>query len=441
MRIRTFLLAAVTATALPVQAELTLDDAIQQAISNDHWAQSSVHQEQALRQRAIASGQLPDPKMRVALANLPTDTFDFDQENMTQLQLGLSQQFPRGNSLQIRQQQLSEQADKAPLQRTLRAAQVKRQLSMSWLKLHSLQQQLRLLENNRHLFQELVEISRANYRSGRVQRFEVIDAELQITRLNDRITRMQQQAEALRGDLQRWLPAALSSEPLPAELPVVQPLVQLDDQALLKTTLQRHPQLQMLERDIDIRQRDVELAEEAYKPGFRLDTSYGLRDDMPDGRDRADFFSVAVTFDLPLFPEKRQDARRNAAVQQREAARSDRLLSLREYQAQLQQALANLEGVEQRLAIYNRDFLRQLRNKRQSATQAYAAADGRFSDVAAAALGELEAKMMQIQLRHQRVQVISNINFWLAAVDPALSPSDSSTGALSGTSSASEVTP
>ena len=252
MRIRTFLLAAVTATALPVQAELTLDDAIQQAISNDHWAQSSIHQEQALRQRAIASGQLPDPKMRVALANLPTDTFDFDQENMTQLQLGLSQQFPRGNSLQIRQQQLSEQADKAPLQRTLRAAQVKRQLSMSWLKLNSLQQQLRLLENNRHLFQELVEISRANYRSGRVQRFEVIDAELQITRLNDRITRMRQQAEALRGDLQRWLPAVLSSEPLPAELPTVQPLVQLDDQALLKMTLQRHPQLQMLERDIDM---------------------------------------------------------------------------------------------------------------------------------------------------------------------------------------------
>ncbi len=433
MKIRSFLLAVFAATTLPVKAELSLESAIQSAIKNDHWAQSSVHQEQALRQQAIASGQLPDPKMRLALANLPTDSFDFDQENMTQLQLGLSQQFPRGDSLQIRQQQLSQKADKAPLQRALRAAQVKQQLSMNWLKLHRLEVQLRLLENNRYLFQELVEISRANFRSGKARRFEVIDAELQITRLNDRITRMRQQAASLRGELQRWLPETLSGEALPTPLPELKPLVAVNDNDALRSAVQRHPQLQLLERDINIRQRDVELADQAYKPGFRLESSYGFRDDMPDGRDRADFFSVAVTFDLPLFPEKRQDARRNAAVQQREAARSDRLLSLREYQAQLQQALANLEGVEQRLAIYDKAFLRQLRAKRQSATQSYAAADSRFSDVAAAALGELEAKMMQIQLRHQRAQIISNINFWLAAVDPVLSSSDSF--------SASEVTP
>lgn len=433
MKIRSFLLAVFAATTLPVKAELSLESAIQSAIKNDHWAQSSVHQERSLRQQAIASGQLPDPKMRLALANLPTDSFDFDQENMTQLQLGLSQQFPRGDSLQIRQQQLSQKADKAPLQRALRAAQVKQQLSMNWLKLHRLEAQLRLLENNRYLFQELVEISRANFRSGKARRFEVIDAELQITRLNDRITRMRQQTASLRGQLQRWLPEAISGEVLPTPLPELKPLVAVNDNDALRSAVQRHPQLQLLERDINIRQRDVELADQAYKPGFRLESSYGFRDDMPDGRDRADFFSVAVTFDLPLFPEKRQDARRNAAVQQREAARSDRLLSLREYQAQLQQALANLEGFEQRLAIYDKAFLRQLRAKRQSATQSYAAADSRFSDVAAAALGELEAKMMQIQLRHQRAQVISNINFWLAAVDPVLSSSDSF--------SASEVTP
>lgn len=425
LRISHFVIAAFAATALPVQAELTLKAAIQEAISSDHWARSSAYQEEALRQQAIASGQLPDPKMRLALANLPTDTFDFDQENMTQLQVGVSQQFPRGESLQIQQRQLTQKADKGPLQRLLRAAKLKKQVSGSWIQLHALQEQLMLLENNRYLFQELVDISRANFRSGKARRFEVIDAELQVTRLNDRITRMQQQEAALRSQLNRWLPEAMSNESLPATLPSLTPVVPMSEQQQMLEALQRHPQLLLLEQDIEIRQRGVELAEQAYKPGFKLDTSYGFRDDMPNGRDRADFFSVAVTFDLPLFPEKRQDARRNAAIKQREAVREDRLLTLREYRAELQQTLSNYAGLQQRLAIYNKDYLRQLREKRKAATQSFAAADGRFSDVAAAAMGELETKMMKIQLQHQQAQIISNINYWLAGVDPALAAAES----------------
>lgn len=420
IRIPTIFAAVVAVTAVPVQAELRLQDAVAEAIHSDHWVRSNTYQEQALRSQAIASGQLPDPKLRLALANLPTDTFDFDQENMTQVQVGLSQQFPRGDSLKIRQQQLGQQADKGPLQRSLRAATLKQQVSIRWLKLHALQEQLMLLENNRHLFQELVDISRANFRSGKARRFEVLDAELQITRLNDRITRMQQQESVLRSQLNRWLPVVMSNESLPTSLPVIEPVLTLDDMSALRSAVQSHPQLRLLTQDIDIRQRGVELADQAYKPGFRLDTSYGLRDDMSDGRDRADFFSVAVTFDLPLFPEKRQDASRNAAIQQREAAREDRLLSVREHQAGLQQAISNYQGVQQRLAIYNQDYLRQLREKRIAATRSYAAADGRFSDVAAAAMGELEAKLMKIQLAHQQAQIITNMNYWLAGADPLL---------------------
>lgn len=419
-RISPIVIAALVATGMPAHAELSLEDAISEAIKNDHWARSSAFQEQALRSRAVASGQLSDPKVRLALANLPTDSFDFDQENMTQLQVGLSQQFPRGDSLDIRQKQLGQQADKGPLARDKRAAELKRQVANLWLKLHRVQEQLALLENNRHLFQELVDISRANFRSGKIRRFEVIDAELQITRLNDRITRMQQQASLLRSQLNRWLPVGMSNESLPASLPEIKPLLALDDLPALRAVVQSHPQLRLLAQDIEIRQRGVELADQAYKPSFRLDTSYGLRDDMSDGRDRPDFFSVAVTFDLPLFPEKRQDASRNAAVQQREAAKEDRLLGLREYHAGLQQAISNYQGLQQRLAIYNNDYLRQLREKRISATRSYAAADGRFSDVAAAAMGELETKLMKIQLEHQQALVITNMNYWLAGADPLL---------------------
>ncbi len=87
-----------------VQAELTLDSAIEEALQADHWNRSNLLQEQAIRSEAMASAQLPDPKLRLALANLPLDSLDFNQENMTQLQFGLSQQFPRGDSLALKEE-------------------------------------------------------------------------------------------------------------------------------------------------------------------------------------------------------------------------------------------------------------------------------------------------------------------------------------------------
>ena len=46
----------------------------------------------------------------------------------------------------------------------------------------------------------------------------------------------------------------------------------------------------------------VELAEQAYKPGWALDLNYGYREgNLPSGEPRSDFVSVAVTVDLPIF--------------------------------------------------------------------------------------------------------------------------------------------
>jgi hypothetical protein len=47
---------------------------------------------------AVAAGRaaeaLPDPVLRLGAANLPTDSFAFNQEAMTQFQVGLSQAIP-----------------------------------------------------------------------------------------------------------------------------------------------------------------------------------------------------------------------------------------------------------------------------------------------------------------------------------------------------------
>lgn len=411
-----FIMASVASTA---QAELSLDDAIATALKVDHWNLSNQQQEQALRSEAVAAAQLPDPKVRLALANLPLDTLDFNQENMTQLQLGISQQFPRGNSLALKQQQVELMAGKNPLQRQERAAQVKYNVSRSWLALHQAEQQLNLLNRNRYIFDELVAISRANFRSGKARRFEVLEAELQLTRFKDRIVQLEKMLGQQQGQLQKWLydrPVTTTGKTLTG--PVL--LQTLEDQAAITGALTQHPQMSLLAQDIALGDKGVALAEEAYKPGFKLDASYGYRDDSNSGMERADFMTVAVTMDLPLFPEKRQDQRRNAAIQKREASREMRLLKARELASGLEVAKAELTGLQQRLAIYDQTYLKQQSAKRKAALTAYAAADARFNEVAMAAVTELETRLQRIVLEHQAAQATAQINYYLAGIDPQI---------------------
>ncbi len=406
------------------QASVSLDSIVSEAIQGDHWLVSNAYQEKAIRSEAVAIGQLPDPKLRLAIANLPTDSLRFNQENMTQAQFGISQQFPRGDSLQIKKRLMNLSADNKPLERISRAALVKKDVSLDWLKLHQIQQQIRLLEKNRYIFTELLSLARANFRHGSAKHLELLDAELQITKLNDRIIQLQQQNARLQSVLSEWLLITNGLDQLPLEIPTLEPLLlgaDIDNDAMLNRFLLMHPQLQEMDKTIEMKEQNIALAEEAYKPGFKLDANYGYRDDSEAGRERSDLFSVAVTFDLPIFPAKRQDARRNSAINQREAAKEKRLLQARSLKAKLKSEWANLLGFEQRIKIYSHGYLRQLRAKRLAALDAYSSSDGRFIDVSIAAISELESRLQRIALEHERAMSVVRINYLLAGKDPQLS--------------------
>lgn len=405
-------LALSLSVSVSVQAEtLSFSQAIKLAQQHDNWQSRSNLQEQAMRDRAISAGQLPDPKLRLALANLPTDSFDFNQENMTQLQVGISQAFPRGNSLALRQQQLGERADLAPIARVQRQAEVTRQVGTRWLNSWSAQAQIRLIEQNRALFQQLLEVAEANYRQGRSERHDLILAELELSRLDDRIVRLRQQRDQLRGELARWLPLEQVGGLLPPQRPQLSLPVVADNPQ--HHALVRHPEVRLIDQRIEVASTGVKLADEAYKPGWALSAQYGYRDDMDNGNDRADFASIAVTVDLPLFPEKRQDPQRRAAVHEAEALRESRQLKLRELHGQWRRASAALSQLDSRLSLFQRTLLPQFAAQRDAAMQSYANGTADFTEVMQAAIGELNTRLEQIRLGTESQLNLLTLNYLL----------------------------
>ena len=77
---------------------LTLAEAEDLALDQEPGHAALMARAAALEERAIVAGQLPDPTMRVGLANYPISSGSFSTEGMTQAQLGFRQSFPSGKS-------------------------------------------------------------------------------------------------------------------------------------------------------------------------------------------------------------------------------------------------------------------------------------------------------------------------------------------------------
>ena len=96
---------------------LTLPAAEELALAADPAVAASQSRANALQEQAVADGQLPDPKLTFGVFNVPVDDLSLKQESSSQLRTGVKQAFPRGDTLQYRQQR-TEWLGKAELART-----------------------------------------------------------------------------------------------------------------------------------------------------------------------------------------------------------------------------------------------------------------------------------------------------------------------------------
>ena len=407
-------------------ATIELDDAIAMAQANDPWLAGSHLREEALRADGIAASSLPDPMVSVGLANLPTDTFDFDQEPMTQFKVGFSQVFPRGQSRALGQQRYRLLGEAQPHHRADRQAGIAREVTRLWLQAYRASASIELIERDRGLFEQLLEVVQTSYTSalGRTRQQDLIRAQLELTRLDERLSRLREDQQTALSQLLEWLsPADYGA--LPALSMTGRPEIALlrrdlvatagtPDEALIGQLLSRHPAILATDAKVSASAATIAIAEQGYRPQWRLDASYGYRDDDPLRGDRADFFSIGVAFDLPLFTEKRQDQGVRSATAATEALRTERALLLRRLYATFESERTRLALLEERQQLYEERLLAETREQAEASLSAYTSDDGDFAEVVRARIAELNANIEALDIDVQRLMSISQLNYLLA---------------------------
>lgn len=420
------------------QAEkvVSLEQAITLAQQNDPWLHGSRLKQSAVENRSIASGTLPDPKVSLGIMNLPTDTWDLDQEGMTQLKVGVSQMFPRGDSLEIKKDQLQIESTKFPLLREDRKAKLKSQVSQLWLDAYLAQKTIKLIEDDWSLFEQMAEVAKASYSSvvGKTRQQDVIRAQLEIVQLDDRLTSQKQKLETTIARLNEWLHIYdadrlnesfnFDAQPLEFSVSKELPSIQLNNPTVLKASnysrnllaqeLSNHPAILAIDIKRKASEKGIELAKQQYEPQWGVNASYAYRDNMPSGDSRADLFSVGVTFDLPLFTENRQEKQVAASIADSETIKTEKLLLTKQMISVLEKELRQLKRLSDRQSIYQEQLLKQTHDQAEASLTAYTNDDGDFAEVVRARIAELNARISALRIDVDALKTVTRINYFFA---------------------------
>lgn len=386
---------------------LTIAEAGDLAITGEPGSAALRAKADAFEEQAVAAAQLPDPVMRIGLANYPISGGGFSNEGMTQAQLGFRQAFPRARSPMA--DQFAGQAEALTFDADARQREVLAAVRYAWLEAYYAQRAESLLTEKRPFFADLVTITESLYSVGSKSQHDVLRAELELSRLDDRLLEIRRVREESRAMLSRWL-GKDAYRPLAMKLPTWSTLPSLAD---LHAGLESHPALAAADAGVSARQAAVRAAEERKKPGWALDVGYGYREGfLPSGEPRSDFVSVSVTVDLPMFGNNRQDRRLAAALSERRAAIDSHAELKARLGSELDTEYARWRDLSRRLELYETRILDQSQSQAQAALRAYQSDAGDFADLMRAYIDELNSRLEHLRLqvdKAQRYAVLANL--------------------------------
>ncbi len=398
------------------QNRLSLHDAVAEATQRDPWLQGNLHEQRSLEHLSQAARSLPAPKISIGQSNISVDSLSFNQDPMSQFKLGVSQVFPRGDSLTIKHRQLKTQSLQYPYWQQDRKAKIKVIVGSLWLDLFLLRQTVNLIEKNQRLFEQLLEITQSRYAStiGIARQNNIVRTELELTRIKDKLLALKQKRHHLLGELRQWLPQQ-SELALTDNLPVIRlaptdQIVhndQLTDEEII-SHFYRHPAVAALDKKITASTIGIELAKQKYKPQWSINASYGHRDN------RDDLLSLGVTLDLPVFTANSNDQQVRATIAQTEAVKTEKQLLLKQLLGDFLSVRGRLKQLVQRQALHDGKLLEQFHQQTAVALNAYTNDIGDFSEVVRAQIAELNAEIDQLTLKVKQQKLHLEMNYLFA---------------------------
>lgn len=285
------------------ESPLSLDEAIRLADQSQPLLQSLDDAASASREAAVAEGQLPDPRLRLGVLNLPVTNGDagrFNRDDMTMSTIGVMQEMIPQAKRDAASRRMEATAEQFQSEQAATAQSIRRDVALAWLDVYEAQRKSALYERMAQEMAAERKVAGARVSSGAAQASDALKLESQLAMTNDKRLLARRDEQKARAMLARWIGGA-AQRPLAADLPLktdvastAEPQVELD----------QHPLLQNARQIENVALSEVERAKAERQQNWSWEVMYGKR-----RSDLSDMVSFQVALDLPWDRANRQDRR------------------------------------------------------------------------------------------------------------------------------------
>ncbi|ARB86864.1 MULTISPECIES: TolC family protein [Yersinia] len=330
-----------TLPAVGYAADITLEQALVSAERYSAELSANQHQVNALENMASSATQLPDPKLKFGIENLPvggSNARRFTREGMTMQRVGIMQDYISSDKRQRKADTLSAEARKTAAGSETIRTRLQKETAQAWLDLALTEQAVSAAQVLVQESEKQLALQRAGVASGGALPSSVLDARLTLSAMQDRLTTAQRDVALAQTQLTQLTGIEVKhiSGPLPlfARLPA--------DITVLHDAIQQHPEVLLASREADVAKARSAQSAIAATPDVGIEVYYAKRADEYD-----DMAGVMITVDLPLFRSQRQDKDYAADVSRSMEANDQLTLLTRDHRAQLDTLLAQYQATQQ----------------------------------------------------------------------------------------------
>ncbi len=361
----------------------------------------------AATELVLRARELPDPKLRIGVDNLPVngaDRFRYDADFMTMRKIGLMQDFPNGEKRRLRGERAALERDVEAANLAAQRAGLRREIALAWLELYFAQQaRAPLVELVGELQLQLDTVSAA-IASGRQNTADALALRGAGVAAQDRVIEQDRTIERARYALAAWLRDE-ATRPL-ADPPDTR--VFDHPPAALLANLHEHPEQRIYAEREALARTDAALAANSKKSDWSLEVAYGQR-----GPAFSNMISVVVSIDLPWEAEKRQDRDLAAKRLLAEQAQAQTEEARRMHEAELSGFYADWQTSGVRTERFEKLLLPLARERVAAALAAYRGGRGELGVVLEARRAETETRLGFVQTQLERARAWARLNFLL----------------------------
>jgi outer membrane protein TolC len=279
--------------------QVSLDDLIDVALAQNPAIKSAAEKYQAQQVRVPQARSLPDPTFSGGwMGNIRP--FSVQQGDPSSYRgLTVAEEFPYPGKLKLRGQMADRDAEAAWWDYEQARRQVASDVKVAYYEYFYFTKAIEITEKDKDLLRKLASIAQELYRVGKGMQQDVFRAQVQVSRIDQKLIVFRQQEDTARARLNTLLYRD-PELPLPPAAPFTPAEFHASLEELYALAHQNDPGLERGRRMIEENRYAVSLARKAYDPDFSVAYTYLQRPLLPD------MHGVMVGINIPIFFRAKQ---------------------------------------------------------------------------------------------------------------------------------------